>query len=145
MLKIKYIFIVILASITSNVFAFDADKIKQKAQTFGKATPIDIKIYAKNRSSICDLTIKQISAPKQAGILANKIADIHIKPARYYRQDYSNIIKGTYEFEYTWSKNKQLIDSRLKTVRILSYHDASLRLYKKLNLTVFTLTPKQCK
>ena len=68
-----------------------------------------------------------------------------LEPGRYERREVAHLLKGTYEFEYTWEKEVRFIDSYLKTVRIFAYHDIRNRLHKKVNLNFLLRAPKECK
>ncbi len=111
----------------------------------GKKTEVTIALYAKNPSTICSLKIKNYSNPYKKDITKDKFKPITLEPGRYYRADLPHILKGKYEFEYTWFKDGKFLDSYLKTVRIFEYHNIKHTLHKRLNLTFWIKVPKECK
>jgi hypothetical protein len=118
-------------------------KLPQVFKDIGKQTPIDITLYAKNPSTKCTLTIKNISFPNDNN--KTKIPTILLKPGHYFQKEYKNILKGSYEFEYTFSKDKKFIDSSLKTKHILLIHNNKLKVHKKFNPTLFLKVPIVCR
>ncbi len=69
---------------------------------------------------------------------------IVLDAGRYFRADIKNLLKGAYEFEYSWQKDGKFVDSRLKTVHIFAYHDTRKRVHKKVNLTFLLRVPQGC-
>jgi len=118
-------------------------EIPKVVKNLGKKTPIDIALYVKNNSTKCTLKIKNISNPYNMDI-SKKLPILIIKPGRYYRKNVDNILKGKYEFEYSWYKEGKFIDSGVKEIHIFSYHDRSLPLYKSVDLTFKDVMPKEC-
>jgi hypothetical protein len=118
-------------------------EVPQLFKDIGKQTPIDITLYAKNPSTKCTLTIKNISFPNDDN--KTKIPTISLKPGHYFQKEYKNILKGKYEFEYTFSKDGKFIDSFLKTKYILTPHNNKLKIFKKFNPTTLISTPSVCK
>jgi len=139
MKRLSIIFIPIFA-ISFGVGDFLPSSIKN----IGKKTPIDIEFYAKNNSTKCALVIKNISNPYKKDI-SEKIPNLKIMPGRYYRKNIANILKGEYEFEYSWYKNGKFIDSGIKSIKIFAYHDINLPLHKRVDLSFNSLTPKECR
>jgi hypothetical protein len=125
------------------VSIFAAFKVPEAIKNIGKPTPIDITLYAKNPSTKCTLTIKNISHPKSD--TNTTIEPITIEPGHYFQKEYKNILKGKYEFEYTFSKDGKFIDSFLKTKYILTPHNNKLKIFKKFNPTTLISTPSVCK
>jgi len=121
------------------------DNFKSKIRTIGKQTPVDIALYAKNPSSVCSLSITNITNPYKRDLTQSKLPPIVLEAGRYYREDIAHLLKGAYEFEYKWEKEGRFVDSRLKTVHIFAYHDTRNRLHKKVNLTFLLRIPKICK
>lgn len=99
----------------------------------------------KNPSTICSLRITNITNPYRRDLTEGKLKPIVLESGRYFRGDVYHLLKGAYEFEYKWEKDKKFVDSRLKTVYIFMYHDSNLRLHKKVNLTFLLRVPKGCK
>lgn len=131
----------------STTFAFEMPDlhIPQNIKNIGKKTPIDIALYVKNSSTKCTLRVKNITNPYKKDITKTKLPTLMISAGRYYRKDISNILKGTYDFEYTWFKDKKFLDSGVKTLHIYAYHDTNLAINKKVKLTFKDLMPKACK
>jgi len=140
---IHYIFIILLLS--NILHANMLDTLKEKTKNIGKKTPINIALYAKNPSQICSLAITNISNPYKKDLTSSKLIPIELDVGRYYRDDVSNLLKGTYEFEYKWEKEGEFIDSRLRTIHVFAYHDIRNRVHKKVNLTFLLSVPKECK
>lgn len=120
------------------------DFLPSSIKNIGKKTPIDIELYAKNSSTKCTLVIKNISNPYKKDI-SKKLPNLKIMPGRYYRKNISNILKGEYEFEYSWYKKNRFIDSGIKSIRVFAYHDTNLSLHKRVDLTFNSLMPKECR
>lgn len=121
------------------------DTLKEKTKNLGKQTPIDIALYAKNKSTVCSLSITNIRNPYKQDLTQGKLVPIVLEHGRYYRSDVSHLLKGAYEFEYKWMKKDKFVDSRLKTIRIFAYHDTRNRVHKKVNLTFLLRIPKICR
>jgi len=111
----------------------------------GKKTEVNISLYAKNPSIICSLKIKNITNPYKKDISKTKFKTIYLDKGRYIREELKYILKGKYEFEYTWSKNSKFVDSYLKSVRVFEYHNSKHKLHKRFNLTYKLKVPKSCK
>ena len=133
--------------LTSISFAFEIPDlhIPQNIKNIGKKTPIDIALYVKNSSTKCTLRVKNITNPYKKDITKEKLPILQISAGRYYRKNISNILKGTYDFEYTWLKGKKFIDSGVKSIQIYAYHDTNLAINKKVNLLFENLMPKECR
>ena len=131
----------LIASANANML----ENIKQKFKTIGRQTPIDIALYAKNPSTICSLTITNKINPYKRDITQSKLKPIMLEKGRYYREDINHLLKGTYEFEYSWEKDGKFVDSRLKTIRVFAYHDRTLKIHKKVDLSFLLKIPKKCK
>jgi hypothetical protein len=136
---VKKLFIVSILTIFINA----EFKVPQIIKNIGKPTPIDIVLYAKNKSTKCDLTIKNISYPTDNN--KTKIPTIIIKKGHYFQQNYKNILKGEYEFEYTYTKDDKFVDSFLKTKHIVTIHNSKLKIYKKFTPTTLIPIPAICK
>jgi len=121
------------------------ESIKEKTKNLGKQTPVDIELYAKNPSGICTLRITNITNPYRRNLHTGKLVPIVLDAGDYYRADITHILKGAYEFEYTWEKEGRFIDSRLKTVHIFAYHDTRHHIHKKVDLTFWVKVPKVCR
>ena len=119
--------------------------LKEKTKNLGKQTPVDVELYAKNPSHWCRLTITNITNPYKQDLTRDKLRPIVLEPGRYYREDVPHLLKGAYEFEYTWDQEGKFIDSRLKTVHIFAYHDTRHKVHKKVNLTFLLRIPKECR
>lgn len=139
--------VALLIFLITTAFAFDIPNlhIPQNIKNLGKQTPIDIAFYVKNSSTKCTLRVKNISNPYKKAISKEKLPVLLIDPGRYYRKNISNILKGAYDFEYTWYKKKKFIDSGVKSIHIYAYHDTNLPINKKVNLTFKKLMPRECK
>ncbi|HGZ70682.1 MAG TPA: hypothetical protein ENK74_04730 [Nitratifractor sp.] len=138
-----FLFSVLLSSV---LFAeFNLPKIPQSIKNIGKKTPIDIALYAKNSSINCFLAIRVASTPYGEDFPKSKLPTIIIPPGKYYRKNISDILKGEYEFEYTWRKGAQFIDSGIKSIHIFTYHDINLPLHKRVDLTFRAEIPDSCK
>ena len=133
--------------LVSTTFAFELPDlhIPKNIKNIGKKTPIDIALYVKNSSTKCTLRVKNITNPYKKDISKDKLPILMISAGRYYRKNISNILKGAYDFEYTWFKGKKFIDSGIKSIHIYAYHDTNLPINKKVKLLFENLMPKECK
>jgi len=131
----------------STTFAFEIPDlhIPQNIKNIGKKTPIDIALYVKNNSTKCTLRVKNITNPYKKDITKDKLPILVISPGRYYRKNISNILKGAYDFEYTWYKDKKFVDSGVKSIHIYAYHDTNLAINKKVKLLFENEMPKECR
>lgn len=141
----KKIVLLMLFIVTAFAFEMPNLNIPQNIKNLGKKTPIDIAFYVKNSSTKCTLMVKNISNPYKKDIAKEKLPMLLINAGRYYRKNISNILKGTYEFEYTWYKGKKFVDSGVKTIHIYAYHDTNLPINKKVTLLFINLIPNACK
>ncbi len=139
--------LLVLLLLISTTFGFELPDlhIPQNIKNIGKKTAIDIEFYVKNSSTKCSLRVKNISNPYDKNIAKDKLPILMISPGRYYINKISNILKGAYDFEYTWFKDKRFIDSGVKTIHIYEYHDIKLPIYKKVKLSFQNLMPNECK
>ena len=135
----------LLLILTVSLNANMLEDIKQRVRTIGKQTPIDIALYAKNPSTTCKLTITNKINPYKRDLTKTKLKPIVLEKGRYYREDINHLLKGAYEFEYSWEKDGKFVDSRLKTIRVFAYHDRTLKIHKKVDLTFLLKVPKSCK
>ncbi len=138
-------YVVWIVCVVSVLQANLLETIKDKTKNLGKQTPVDVVLYAKNPSHTCTLTITNIANPYGQDLTQSKLPSIVLKPGRYAREEVSQLLKGAYEFEYTWKKEDKFIDSRLKTVHIFAYHNTRSRVHKKVNLSFLLRAPKECK
>jgi len=128
------------------IFAgFGLFKVPESIKNIGKKTPIDIALYAKNSSTKCFLAIRVATTPYGKDFPRTKLPTIIIPPGKYYRKNIYDILKGEYEFEYTWRKGAKFIDSGMKSIHIFTYHDIKLPLHKRVNLTFAAEVPRECK
>ena len=121
------------------------DTIKEKTKNLGKQTPIDVVLYAKNPSHICTLRITNVTNPYKQDLTQSKLPPIILEPGRYERREVPYLLKGAYEFEYTWEKEGRFVDSRLKTVHIFAYHDTRNKIHKKVDLSFLLRAPEGCR
>lgn len=141
----KNLLLILLLTVTTYGFKIPDLHIPQNIKNIGKKTPIDISLYVKNSSTKCLLRVKNIANPYKKDITKDKLPILLISRGRYYRKNISNILKGAYDFEYTWFKGKRFIDSGIKTIHIYAYHDTNLAINKKVELTFENLMPPECK
>jgi hypothetical protein len=127
-----------------NIHANMMDNIKKEVKNLGKSTPINIVLYVKNPSTICQLTITNKINPYKMDI-TTKLKPIILKAGKYQRDEIKDIRKGAYEFEYIWSKDGKFVDSKMKTIRIFAYHNSNFKIYKKVNLSFLLMPPRECK
>ena len=111
----------------------------------GKKTNVNITLYAKNPSTICSLRIKNTYNPYNKDITKDKFKTINLQAGHYILKELKDILKGKYEFEYSWYKNGRLIDSSLKDIRIFEYHNNKHKFYKKLLFTQKLKIISDCK
>ena len=116
----------------------------ERAKTIGRQTPVDIVLYAKNPSKICRLTITYLTNPYKRDLSRDKLEPIILEPGRYIREDVHRLLKGTYEFEYRWDRGDIFVDSGLRTIYLLAYHDTTLPFHKKIDLTFVLRLPDGC-
>lgn len=135
----KYLIFFILLLTTSQANLLDT--IKEKTKNLGKQTPIDVVLYAKNPSHICTLRIANVSNPYKRDLTRSKLPPVALEPGRYERREVPHLLKGAYEFEYTWEKEGGFVDSRLKTVHIFAYHDTRNKVHKKVDLSFLLRAP----
>jgi len=145
----KKIIFIVLISLTAHTEELNLPFImvinKITGLNIGKKTEVNISLYAKNPSTICSLKIKNITNPYKKDISKTKFKTIYLDKGRYIREELKNILKGKYEFEYTWSKKSKFVESYLKSVRIFEYHNSKHKLHKRFNLTFRLRVPKSCK
>jgi hypothetical protein len=118
--------------------------IVQKARTIGKQTPIDVVLYVKNSSQKCELKITNVTNPYNTILTQTKLKPITVDAKKYHREIVIQLLKGRYEFEYTWFKEGTLIDSSLKTIHVFVYHDSRNKYYKKVDLSAKMKVPQGC-
>jgi hypothetical protein len=142
----KYIVVLLMAVGMMPVSSANIwEKIKGQTADIGKQTAIDTVWYAKNPSTVCRLKISNIANPYHRDLTERSLKPIILEPGRYYRGEIGNILKGAYEFEYSWEKDGRFVDSRLKTIHLFAYHDRHRKLHKKVNLTFLLRAPKPCR
>lgn len=139
---------ILLAKADSNSFDANLPIVmvlnKLTGLNIGKKSNINITLYAKNPSAICSLQIKNISNPYNKDITKDKFKTINIKSGHYILRELKNILKGKYEFEYSWYKKGKLIDSSIKDIRVFEYHNNKHRIYKKLVIVKNTKVSAKC-
>jgi len=118
---------------------------KDKTRNIGKSTPINIMIYVKNPSTVCSLTITNMTNPYGQDITQTKLLPVELLPGRYLNASVDDIAKGKYEFEYRWNMNGTFVDSSLRSIYILAYHNSANSIYKKVNLGFLLIPPKVCR
>lgn len=140
-----YVNLLFLLCLVSLIHSGPLETIKEKTKDLGKQTPINVALYAKNPSHKCSLTITNITNPYKEDINKTILPAISLDKGRYYRKDISNILKGTYEFEFKWARSGRFVDASLKTINIFAYHDTRNKIHKNLNITFWLLAPAACR